>query len=189
VRRFTLGDGINDVRTDSKGFIWVSYFDEGVFGNYGWSSRGPEPIGASGLVKFDSSGQRVLSFDAEAAGTDTICDAYAMNLIGDDDAWVYFYTEFPIVRIRNGKYQCWSYGEAGASAMAVREDRVALFGDYKTRNRLRILGLERDGKTKTVGDLTVAAESQDLTEDTYAFGVGGTLYFVNDRRVFALSEW
>jgi hypothetical protein len=60
VRRFTLGDGINDVRTDSKGSIWVSYFDEGVFGNRGWNSPGPEPIGASGLVAFDSSGQRIF---------------------------------------------------------------------------------------------------------------------------------
>jgi hypothetical protein len=73
--------------------------------------------------------------------------------------------------------------------VAVREDRVALFGDYKKRNRLRILALGRDGKAKRVGDLTVAAEKHDLEKDTYAFGVGGTLYCVNNRRVFALSDW
>ena len=46
VRSFVLGDGINDVQTTSDGMIWVSYFDEGVFGNYGWD----KPMGASGLV-------------------------------------------------------------------------------------------------------------------------------------------
>lgn len=35
VRDFTLGDGITDVQVSSGGTIWVSYFDEGVYGNYG----------------------------------------------------------------------------------------------------------------------------------------------------------
>src|SRR5260370_20638010 len=49
-RTFTIGDGVQDVRTAPEGDLWVSYFDEGVFGNYGWSPPGPEPIGAPGLV-------------------------------------------------------------------------------------------------------------------------------------------
>jgi hypothetical protein len=41
LREFVLGDGIQDLQVTSTGHIWVSYFDEGIFGNYGWS----EPIG------------------------------------------------------------------------------------------------------------------------------------------------
>ena len=33
---FCLGDGIEHMQTDTSGRIWVGYFDEGVFGNFGW---------------------------------------------------------------------------------------------------------------------------------------------------------
>lgn len=56
--RFTLGDGIQNVRVTRDGTIWVSYFDEGVFGNYGWSHPGPPSIGAAGLVAFSPTGER-----------------------------------------------------------------------------------------------------------------------------------
>jgi hypothetical protein len=95
LRRFVLGDGIEDVRTAPDGSIWASYFDEGVFGNYGWGSPGPAPVGASGLVHFGATGERISEYDSAAAGTDSICDAYAL-CTAEDGAWVYFYTEFPI---------------------------------------------------------------------------------------------
>jgi hypothetical protein len=44
--RFTLGDGIQDLRVTRDGTIWASYFDEGVIGNYGWSDPGPPAMGA-----------------------------------------------------------------------------------------------------------------------------------------------
>jgi hypothetical protein len=36
LREGVLGDGIEDVQTTPSGEIWVSYFDEGVYGNRGW---------------------------------------------------------------------------------------------------------------------------------------------------------
>jgi hypothetical protein len=82
-RRFTLGDGINDLRVAADGDVWASYFDEGVFGNYGWGRPGPAPLGQSGLVRFDPRGEALFTCDAETAGTDSICDAYAMNMADD----------------------------------------------------------------------------------------------------------
>src|SRR5262249_40802979 len=81
--RCTLGDGIQDLRVTPNGTIWVSYFDEGVFGNYGWNHPGPPTIGGAGLVAFGPNGERRFAYDAEAAGTDAICDAYAMNVAAD----------------------------------------------------------------------------------------------------------
>jgi len=55
--KLTLGDGIQDVQTSPGGSIWVSYFDEGVFGNYGWGGAGrSRPLGTSGLVCFGADG-------------------------------------------------------------------------------------------------------------------------------------
>ena len=34
-RTATFGDGIANVQATTSGDIWVSYFDEGIFGNYG----------------------------------------------------------------------------------------------------------------------------------------------------------
>jgi len=47
-RRAVLGDGIGHVLATDSGKIWVGYFDEGVYGNYGWGNPRPEPIGAPG---------------------------------------------------------------------------------------------------------------------------------------------
>src|SRR5262245_53686623 len=58
VSDFLLGDGIQDVQTDATGVIWTSYFDEGIFGNYGWKS----PVGAAGLVAWDTSGTMLYEF-------------------------------------------------------------------------------------------------------------------------------
>lgn len=37
-----LGDGVAAVRTTSDGSIWLTYFDEGIWGSYGWRG-GIEP--------------------------------------------------------------------------------------------------------------------------------------------------
>lgn len=41
---FTLGDGINHVQIDDNDTIWLGYFDECVFGNFGWE----QPMGNDG---------------------------------------------------------------------------------------------------------------------------------------------
>jgi len=62
-RTTTFGDGIADVQTTTRGDIWVSYFDEGVFGNYGWGyDEASTPIGAPGLVRFDRQGSVLWSY-------------------------------------------------------------------------------------------------------------------------------
>ena len=182
VRRFTMGDGIADVRTTPDGMIWASYFDEGVFGNYGWASPGPEPIGQAGLVVFDAMGERRFAYDAAVAGTDTICDAYAMNVTDDGDVWVYFYTEFPLVRIRDGSYRAWPLGARGARAFAVRGQQVLLFGDYERRDLLRVVALERTGARVVEEAKVVGTVDQALPR-----GHGASIFFFREGRVFRIG--
>src|SRR5580704_11808232 len=48
-----LGDGISHVLATSSGQVWIGYFDEGIYGNYGWGQDGTEePVGAYGIVLF-----------------------------------------------------------------------------------------------------------------------------------------
>ena len=189
LRRFTAGDGIQDVRTTPNGAVWASFFDEGVFGNYGWSHPGPECIGSSGCVRFDAEGQPSFHFSPEDAGTDAICDAYAMNVVGDDNVWLYFYTDFPIVHISNGTYRVWECGIAGAQALAVNESRVLLFGDYAQGNLARILRLGSDGKSILEAEMLMTDESGVAIDNARAFGVGKALFLFRGREVLAIEDW
>lgn len=189
LRRFTAGDGIQDLRTTPSGATWASYFDEGVFGNYGWNGPGPECIGSSGCVCFDANGRPCFQFSPEDAGTDAICDAYAMNVVGDDDVWLYFYTEFPVVHISDGEYRVWECGIAGAQAIAARDSRVLLFGDYKQRNLVRILHLRAEGKATGEAEMLLTDESGVAIDNARAFGVGKDLYLLRGREVLAVEDW
>ncbi len=125
-RQFVLGDGIQHTQTTEEGLIWVSYFDEGVFGNYGWA----QPMGAAGLNCFDSGGHIVWPF-TPPDGFDSICDCYAMN-VAKDAVWVCYYTEFPLVKIDTQRRTSgWKNGIRGASALAVGDRSVVLWGGYE----------------------------------------------------------
>jgi hypothetical protein len=186
--RLTLGDGIQDLRVAHDGTIWASYFDEGVFGNLGWSHAGPSAIGSPGLVAFSTAGEIRFSYDPVAARTDAICDAYAMN-VADDAVWLYFYMEFPIVRIRNGDYRVWQLGVAGAHALAVRDDRVLLFGDYECRHLGRVVELGSGGLAKVVDECALTDDGGKPLGDARACGVGGDLFFFEERRVLVARAW
>ncbi|WP_254438422.1 hypothetical protein [Paenibacillus sp. DCT19] len=85
-----LGDGIERVQTSVEGNIWTSYFDEGVFGNFGWY----EPVGAPGLIAWNRQGQQIyVNTKAD------IADCYALNVVSDQEVWFYYYTDFKVGRI------------------------------------------------------------------------------------------
>lgn len=186
--RWTLGDGIQDLRVTPNGTIWASYFDEGVFGNYGWGHPGPPTIGGAGLVAFGPNGERCFEYDAEAAGTDSICDAYAMNVAGDDEVWVYFYTEFPIVRIRDRRYHVWKTDIRGARALAIKDDRALLFGGYHDVTA-RIVELGASGSAKLVDERHLVDEQGDVIGGGLVHGVGDKLYVFSGRSVQIVTDW
>ena len=189
LRELTLGDGIEDVMVSRNGTIWVSYFDEGVFGNFGWGGPGPTPIGASGLVAFTPTGDLRFSYDPAAAGTDQICDAYAMNVAANDDVWVYFYDEFPVIRIANGNYQKWSFGIGGAHGLAVHGTRVLLVGDYNRPSLGRVLHLGNDGVAHLVEEVLIVDDSGNPIEGARMSGLGSDLYFFKDTKVWIIRTW
>ncbi len=125
LRALTLGDGIEHLQTDEAGEIWVGYFDEGVFGNYGWN----EPLGASGLVRWNADGEKTFEF-FPSSGLDQICDCYALNVSGND-TWLCYYTDFPLVRIRGGKVvESWPAPIQGSTAFAVGGRHILFRGGY-----------------------------------------------------------
>ncbi len=179
--RLTLGDGITDVRVTPNGTIWVSYFDEGVYGNYGWGGPGPTPMGRSGLVAFDSSGEVQYEWPGRADGRYVIDDVYAMNVADDDDVWFYFYQDFPIVRLHDGESQVWRWGRSDSSALAVADERALLYG---RRGHATSVRLDPHGHTKVLGEFKVVAPDGHSLAGCSAFGTGDRLYLFDDLQAY-----
>lgn len=180
-RRFCVGDGIEDVQISEHGDIWISYFDEGVFGNFGWD----EPMGSTGLNCFNRSGEITWQFDApEEVGA--IADCYAMNVHGDD-VWLCYYTDFPIVRVdKKRTVHAWSNEVAGARAIAVDGNRVLLFGGYgEDRNRCIIQSLSTSGKAMNQTECTLKAPF-DIGAST-VLARGANLHAVHQGTWYQLS--
>ena len=118
-----LGDAINDIQTTPNGQIWVSYFDEGVFGL---------GIGRSGVVCFNSDGTQAFKFDelSQAEGLPFIDDCYGMNVTKDGDVWLNYYSDFPLIHLRRGLVErVWeNFGSMG-SAFAIHDRHVLYLQD------------------------------------------------------------
>lgn len=126
LRQGVLGDGIEDLVTTPQGRIWVSYFDEGVFGNRGWGGPGPEPIGSPGIVRFNEHFEREWTYPDDT-DFDSIDDCYAFN-VGEETVFAYYYSDFPIVRIDDSGVQEWDTGEfSDGRELAADGERCALY--------------------------------------------------------------
>ncbi len=173
-REILLGDGIESIQVTSKGMIWTSYFDEGIFGNYGWD----KPVGASGLVARDALGEILYEFQP-TAGLDSICDCYALNVASDDDVWLYYYTEFPLVHVhRNQIKSVWNMPLRGSHAFAISGSHALFHVKYKDRHTFQLFFLEPQGKVKLITELEfLDANDNNLNPQGI---VGHTLTFSNN---------
>jgi hypothetical protein len=112
-----LGDAIEDIQTLPNGQIWVSYFDEGVYGN--------DELSREGLVCFDSAGDPIFRFGqyAKENHLPRIDDCYALNTTMNGEVWISYYMAFPLLLFRDMQLASkWlEFGYVG-NAFAVRSE-------------------------------------------------------------------
>jgi hypothetical protein len=173
LRSFTLGDGIQDVQTTASGDIWVSYFDEGVYGNYGWD----QPLGHSGLMRFDGTGGAVWRYDPPDPQR-PIDDCYALD-VGSDSTWACYYSDFPVVRIQGDEIRMWQNEVSGAHAIAATDGAVLFVGGYQ-ENASRVV-LARLGAESTDPIATFELRTPDglVLREASAIGRGPVLHVFN----------
>jgi len=165
-RSFHIGDGVEHVRCAPDGSIWIGYFDEGIFGN---------SIGCGGIVRFDDQGERLWSYNDGSRGSASfIDDCYALTLSGND-LWSCFYSDFPIVRLRDDKERRWGNDVGGAKALAVDGAYVLLAGGYGSDSRLTLVGLEQ-GSARTIGSY----DRPELGDAALVQGRSSLLHVVNN---------
>ena len=112
LRALTLGDGIADCIVRNDGIIITSYFDEGIFGNYGWE----EPIGSCGLCAWTTDGKIVWRSERD------ITDCYAITIDESGNLWYYYYTDFQLIRTDFRAETEYDPMVEGANSLAVVEN-------------------------------------------------------------------
>jgi hypothetical protein len=134
------------MRVDSLGRIWVGYFDEGVYGNFGWGGQnGPVPVGAAGLVCFSDSGEKLWEFPQD--GDHSIDDCYALNVSGSEAAA--FYTDFPLCKVsRDYELTFRKANLAGCHAFAFSETEALFSGQYGEAPDIAYLGKADADRTR-----------------------------------------
>ncbi len=183
LRSACIGDGVQAVSTTASGAIWVGYFDEGVFGNYGWGDE-VAPMGAPGLNRFDAA----LALTWSHPGDGEIADCYALSTTGED-CWLCPYTDWPIQRIAGAHLERWKNTVGGAHALVAVGRQVALVGGYSgERDRLVAGTLEGDvfrpaaalGRLALEGDALdpQRAEAQLLGRDGVLHAFAGDVWYV-----------
>ena len=171
--QFTLGDGIKDVQVSASDDIWCSYFDEGVYGNYGWS----QPLGAAGLNRWSIAGELKYSYHT-TDGSDHIDDCYALNVSGED-VWFCYYSSFPLVRLRGHISRTWRTDGYGSSSIAVLLDRVAFLGSYQHRDHLYLCKLN-DDRCVSESEYSLRLESGESVAGHYSAARNSCLAFHSD---------
>ena len=125
VSRFLAGDGISHLGVDGQDRLWVGYFDEGVYGSFGWGSEGqPEPIGSSGLNCFNRSGKIIWRHDGQNDGM--IDDCYALN-VGEASTHYYFYSDFHLGTVKGDWRTNYRATDVSGSQYFAITDGLAVF--------------------------------------------------------------
>lgn len=161
-REFLLGDGIEVVQTTTDGMIWTGYFDEGVYGNFGWRY----PVGASGLVKWTDQGFRVYEY-SPPPGIGPIDDCYALNVAWKNNVWCYYYTEFALIQIRDdqiaGYWQCPIYG---ADGFIILRDICLFRGGYDNPDQYHLLKLANNHKMEEINRYVFVDEKDQVIKSS-----------------------
>jgi hypothetical protein len=181
VAEATFGDGISHVLATPHGEVWVGYFDEGVFGNYGWANPGPEPVGSMGIVRFGRDLTPVWRFPDTTPGG-PIADCYALNVAGES-AWASYYTDFPVVRVSSDLVRVWRNSVGAAQAMIVGGGQCALIGGYGTRRDRIVVGALWDEHVPQYESVLVLPDGAGLPVEAHLVGRGHAL------NVFVGTRW
>jgi hypothetical protein len=186
LHKLDLGDASEHIQTTETGQIWVAYFDEGVFGN---------GIGGEGLVCFDFKGQALFKYAefANKLNLPAIDDCYTLNIDCDNNVWICYYSDFPLVCLKDFELAGIWHEWGPTSGLAVRGEMVLRFPAYRENH---LLTRTFTDPKETIWEL-VTPEGKPLAllankhEDTYRTRFkcrarGGRLYIWNDSMLYEL---
>ena len=183
LREFLLGDGLETIQTTGRSDIWASYFDEGIFGNYGWR----DPVGSAGLVAWSELGEKIYEYEA-VGSVDAIADCYALNVASNDDVWCCYYTDFPLVHLHKNRIaSTWTVPISGSHAFAVKGEHALFAGGYDKRDSLHLVRLAQNGTSMLIGEFELIGEDNKAVKLGQTIGRGAILYVLSDAVLYEID--
>lgn len=143
---FNGGEAIEEVAVGNEG-IWISYFDEGIFG---------EGISTEGLVLFDVTGKAVFRYHSDLQHDAGISDCYGMCKGAGSTVWIFPYTDFPLIQVnpetRTTRHFTVPELLHGAHAISVRGNEAYFFDPYDSKQKIYHLDISTQ-KPQLLGTL------------------------------------
>jgi len=181
-RELILGDGIEDLQVTARDRIWAGYFDEGVFGNFGWK----QPLGASGLVAWDSAGTVMYEF-APPPGLDAMDWCYAINAPSDSDLWCFCATNFPLVHIHESQVVgSWQLPVTASDAFAISDTGALLRGGYNESHTYHLCTFAPD-TLRLAATFSLVSGARDPISADRVVGRGDRLFLLAGRDIYRVS--
>lgn len=176
IKKFCLGDGIQDCIVTSDKKIITSYFDEGIFGNNGWEN----PLGQNGLVVWNEFGEKIW----ENKKYD-ICDCYAINIDVQGNLWFYYYIDFNVVKTNFFCDQVYDVNIEGSSAFLINRKQTELIfdGGYNKHSQFVGYKLDKDIIAGKFG-FDIIYNSSRLLLQRYTFRSSKAVFIDNNYRIF-----
>jgi hypothetical protein len=102
-----------------------------------------------------------------------MADCYALNVCSDREIWLYYYTDFPLVKLEGKRFaHHWMMPVKGSHAFAVNDKRILLGGSYVKRESLFLGTLDE----LVFEELLPVDESGNRLKQFRAFGRRNNLY-------------
>lgn len=186
ISSFHLGDGIEDVQTTKNAEIWVSYFDEGIYGG---------TIGGSGLLCFDKNGEVVFDFIKFVQTPSNneipfISDCYAMNVYSNNTVYLYYYSDFPLLALHDKTdYEIFKHKAfvkspiTGSHAFSIWKGHILFGHGYNGKGKLHLYSLNK----KSTKSFLPVNEQNEIIKYDYAVGRKHKMFLVCENDVYLVD--
>jgi hypothetical protein len=174
-KEFHLGDSIEDIQTTKAGELWVSYFDESV----SWRIK---ELDSAGVVCWDLNGNKIYGYN-----DNFILNCYSMNVVSKNEVWFYYYTGFPIVRLKNKKeITSWECSIKGFHLFALWKNYILTSGGYKESN-FHLLEISEEGKIEEKYLIEFFNEDEIYLNDKLSYERGDLICFYHDNKCYKFN--
>lgn len=161
---FKGGEAFEEIVVGKEG-IWISYFDEGIFGN---------GISTEGLVFFDMTGKLLLRYHSDLLNSSEIADCYALCKGNGTTVWIFPYTDFPLVEINPKERTVRSYSVPellhGSHALCIRGRYAYFFDPYNSNQKMYQLEIGKQ-EPLLLGTVQGAVRGLDPSETSHFISV------------------
>lgn len=176
---FSIDRGYSQIHTTVDDHLWVGYNDEGVYMYQSFDS--------AGAVCLDLEGRVLIHFRDITKQNDLpmIDDCYAINVGENGRVWLYYYRDYHLVRLINGRFdRIWrDFPIKMARGFAVAEAQALFAGGGRYPDLLSRVDLE----TRAVKKLRPVDHSGAAIRFTGVIGRSSHLYLRTEHELFVID--